>query len=48
MQQFSMAGHFLNSHVLFEDAVCRLYAIHEVDSISDHDPVIIHLAIDVI
>jgi hypothetical protein len=45
-----MDDHFLISDALFEDAVRKLYVIHEVDNRSDHDPVIsliIHLAIDV-
>jgi hypothetical protein len=39
---------FVLNGLLFEDAVRIVYAIHEIDNRSDHDPVFMHLATNMV
>ena len=47
MQRFSILDHFILSGTLFEESVTGVSVLHEVDNLSDHDPISLCLKIDV-
>ena len=47
MSRFSVLDHFILSGTLFDECVSSALVLHEVDNLSDHDPVMMHLNIDV-
>ena len=46
MQRFSCLGHFLLSGVLFDESVLSVSVQHDVDNISDHDPLVMSLNLE--
>ena len=47
MLRFSILDHFILSGTLFEESVTGVSVLHEVDNLSDHDPISLCLNIDV-
>jgi len=47
MSRFNVLDHFLLSGVLYEKCVQTAYVDHAVDNLSDHDPILLHLDLDV-
>jgi len=47
MKTFSVLDHFLLSEVLFNTAVEGVFALHDIDNTSDHEPVILQLSLQV-
>ena len=47
MKRCSVLDHFLLTSGIFDTAVKSAYVIHEVDNTSDHDPIILHLDLQV-
>jgi hypothetical protein len=46
LDRFSILDHFLLSSGIFDNLVDRAYAKHDVDNISDHEPISIQLLMD--
>jgi endonuclease/exonuclease/phosphatase family metal-dependent hydrolase len=46
LDRFSILDHFLLSNGIFDNLVDRAYAKHDVDNISDHEPISIQLLMD--
>ena len=46
MSRFNVLDHFLLTGTVFHNSLCRAFAIHDVDNISDHDPVALQLILD--
>ena len=46
MASILVLDHFLLSATTFENFVERAYAIHDVDNLSDHDPIVVELLMD--
>jgi len=47
MSRFNTLDHFLLSGVLYEKCVDGACVLHEVDNLSDHDPILLELSLDV-
>jgi hypothetical protein len=47
MQRFSILDHFILSGTLFDMCVAGVSVHHDVDNLSDHDPIVLQLNIDV-
>jgi len=47
MSRFNVLDHFLLSGVLYDSCVERSYVLHDVDNLSDHDPIMLDLVLDV-
>jgi len=47
MRHFSVIDHFILSEQLFRQTVCNVYAVHDIDNVSDHDPLYMELSISV-
>lgn len=45
MCRFSILDHFLLSGLIFDESVNQISVLHSVDNISDHDPIVLHLAL---
>jgi len=46
MSSFHVLDHFIVSGTLFDKAVQSVSVLHEVDNLSDHDPLLVELAVD--
>ena len=46
MNRFSVLDHFVLSGTLYDECISNLSVLHEVDNMSDHDPVFMELKID--
>jgi exonuclease III len=47
MSRFSILDHFILSGTLFDESVSSINVSHDVDNLSDHDPLYLHLNISV-
>jgi len=47
MVRFNLLDHFLLSGVLYDKCVVKAYALHDIDNMSDHDPILLDLGLDV-
>jgi len=47
MKHFGSIDHFIVSEQLYQVSVCKQLVLHDVDNTSDHDPLCLHLALDV-
>jgi len=47
MKHFSQLDHFTVSEQLYQASVCKQFVVHVVDNTSDHDPLCLHLALNV-
>ena len=47
MSRFNILDHFLLSGTLFDVGVSSAFVVHEVDNLSDHDPIILQLSLDI-
>lgn len=47
LQRFSCLDHFLLSPVLFDECVDGIFAVHSVDNMSDHEPVVLQLSLKI-
>ena len=45
MERFSTIDHFLVSNLLFDSCIQQGSVLHDNDNISDHDPILLHLAL---
>ena len=46
MYRFSILDHFILSGTLFDECVSSASVLHDVDNLSDHDPIFLCLNID--
>ena len=46
MKVFYSLDHFIMSEELFTESVCDIHALHEVDNVSDHEPVCLSLDVE--
>jgi len=47
MSRFQILDHFILSGTLFDECVCNASVVHDVDNLSDHDPIFIEFKINV-
>ena len=47
MIRFQVLDHFLLSGVLYDKCVERAYVVHDVDNLSDHDPILLDIGLDI-
>lgn len=47
MNRFTVLDHFILSAALYDECFISATVLHDVDNLSDHDPVLMHLNIDV-
>ena len=47
MKCFNNMDHFIVSEQLYQAAILKRFVLHDVDNTSDHDPLCIHVALDV-
>ena len=47
MKYFNNIDHFIVSEQLYQASILKQFVLHNVDNISDHDPLCIHVALDV-
>lgn len=47
MHRFSILDHFILSGALFDECLSDVIVCHDVDNLSDHEPLFIHLKVDV-
>jgi len=47
MKRFSILDHFIISGILFDNCISTVSVLHEIDNLSDHDPIFLDLNIDV-
>jgi len=46
MSRFNVLDHFLLSGVLYENCVQKAYVLHDIDNLSDHDPIQLELGLN--
>jgi endonuclease/exonuclease/phosphatase family metal-dependent hydrolase len=46
MSRFSVLDHFILSGTLYDECISSAFVLHEVDNVSDHDPVFMSLGMD--
>jgi len=46
MDRFSILDHFVVSGTLFDECILGVSVLHDVDNISDHDPILLNVSID--
>ena len=47
MRHFHTLDHFIVSEQIFQESINTLFVIHDVDNLSDHEPLCLHLNVDV-
>lgn len=47
MQRFSILDHFFLSGVLFQNSLVQTNVCHDLENLSDHDPILLKLSVDV-
>jgi len=47
MRHFHTLDHFIVSVQIFQESVNKMFVIHDVDTLSDHEPICLHLKCDV-
>jgi len=47
MKYFNNIDHLIVSGQLYQAAILKQFVLHDVDNTSDHDPICIHVALDV-
>jgi len=47
MNRFSVLDHFMLSGTMYGDCISSASVKHDVDNLSDHDPIFLHLNIDI-
>jgi len=47
MTYFSCLDHFILYGTLFDETIMNASVLHDVDNLSDHDPIVLHLTINV-
>jgi len=47
MTRFSCVDHFILSGTLFDESIMNASVLYDVDNLSDHDPIFLHLRINV-
>ena len=45
--RFSVLDHFLLSGAIFENSVSGVSVLHNIDNLSDHEPIVLKLSLDV-
>ena len=46
MQRFILIDHFILSEQLFTEIVSKVTVLHDIDNVSDHDPVALELSLN--
>ena len=46
MSRFNVLDHFLLSGTLYNKSVERIHVLHDVDNLSDHEPIVLQLLLD--
>ena len=47
LRKFSVLDHFLLSETMFNTSISSVYAMHDVDNTSDHEPIVLQLCLQV-